>query len=215
MSPPAAPTYTPSSPTPAILFPETATKTPAPTLKMLFYTPTTLWTGAGRRSYFLGLYYPIDPTTTSISNSSVQRSKREYSTQPCHTTGQMSSMSPFPGGRVFPQGSPLSPSQALALHSPSSLVFSEGSPQASFLSLNLPTPCVHNSGKLFMLGMGWGQGPREALVLLRVLAGTQGRALWEDSTAGFVVIPPMMWNRPAMIHVSALTADVGASGSSP
>lgn len=30
--------------------------------------------------------------------------------------------------------------------------------------------------------MGQGQGPREELVLLRVLAGTQRRALWEDST---------------------------------
>lgn len=69
---------TPSSPTPAILFPKTATKTPAPTQKMLFYILTTLWTRTRRRTYLLGLRYPISPTTTSINNANGQRSKRKY-----------------------------------------------------------------------------------------------------------------------------------------
>lgn len=48
--------YTTSSPTLAIMFPETAIKI----LQMLFYVLTTLWTGRERKAYLLDLYYPID-----------------------------------------------------------------------------------------------------------------------------------------------------------
>lgn len=48
-----------------------------------------------------------------------------------------------------------------------------------------------------MIGVGLGLGPKGGKTLL----------------PGFAAIPPVKWNRPAMIHFSALTADLGAGGS--
>lgn len=56
--------YTPSSLTPAVVFPVTAIKI----LQMLFYALTTLWTGRERTIYLLDLYYPIDSATTCITS---------------------------------------------------------------------------------------------------------------------------------------------------
>ena len=105
-------------------------------------------------------------------------------------------------------------SHALTLHSPSSLAFSEESPQVSFLSLNLSAPCT--TGYSFMLGTGLVSGPKEgALAIVRVLTRLGGEPCGKTPLSGFAAVPPVMWNRMAMIHFSALTADVRAGDSTP
>lgn len=85
--PPQHSTCVPSSPTLAIVFPETATKSPSPNLKMLVHALTRLWAGMGRKLYLFELFYPTDPTTTSITSPTV----RGYETQRLQAPGPVTS----------------------------------------------------------------------------------------------------------------------------
>lgn len=145
--------YTTSSPTLAIMFPETAIKI----LQMLFYVLTTLWTGRERKAYLLDLYYPID-FHNHLHHQPSEEIRHRVQALACHTIRQRSSLSPWsvsthlysrPG---FP--CPRAP------HSPSGLVFSQGFPKASLPFLNLPISYAHKLGYSFMLGGGLGSGPK-------------------------------------------------------
>lgn len=97
--------------------------------------------------------------------------------------------------------------------SPFSLVFLEGSPQASLPFLNLPTPYACNSGCQFMLGVGLGSGPTGCAS--GYWPRLRGEPCGKTPPFGFAAVLPVMRNRPAMTHCSALPADVGASSCSP
>lgn len=168
---------------------------------MLFYALTTLWTGTGRRTYLSGRYYSIDPTTTSIISPIVPRCEREHrhSALSHHWVDELC----VPISRV-PTPWHHTPHQALS---------SQRIPTNQFPFCKPPHSLCPQLRVSVYAGDGLGSGRKGGAGTPQSPGLDSGESPVGTLLSGFAVTPSMMWNRPAMIHFSARTAVVGASGS--